>query len=70
MQPALLPAIVVSLLFLYYPLVFIVQMSFTLANTFLSPAGPTATLENYGAMLSRYLPNLGVTPRMEGAASR
>jgi len=65
----LLPAIVVSLLFLYYPLVFIVQMSFTLANTFLSPAGPTATLENYGAMLSRYLPNLGVTIQLAGLAT-
>ena len=53
--------IVVSLLFLYYPLVFIVQMSFTLGSSYLSQRGPDYSTANYGAMLSRYLPNVFVT---------
>src|SRR5436309_15590523 len=43
----LTPAILLALLFLYYPLAFIVQMSFSLANTYLSPAGPVFTIANY-----------------------
>jgi putative spermidine/putrescine transport system permease protein len=57
----LLPAILLALLFLYYPLVFIVQMSFTEGSSFLSPSGPIATLANYALIGSRYLPNLLVT---------
>ena len=65
----LVPAAVVAALFLYYPLAFIVQMSFTLANSYLSPAGPTTTVANYEAMVSRYLPNLAVTIRLAGLAT-
>ncbi|HEX5825732.1 MAG TPA: ABC transporter permease subunit [Candidatus Limnocylindrales bacterium] len=57
----LLPAILLALLFLYYPLVFIVQMSFTEGSSFLSPTGPITTLANYALVGSRYLPNLLVT---------
>jgi ABC-type spermidine/putrescine transport system permease subunit I len=55
------PAVLLVVLFLYYPLVFIVQMSFTDADSYLSPAGPVYTLENYAAMFGRYLPNVLVT---------
>jgi ABC-type spermidine/putrescine transport system permease subunit I len=65
----LAPAALVVLLFLYYPLVFIFQMSFTLGNSFLSPAGPTATLQNYAALFSRYLPNVMVTLQLAGLAT-
>ncbi len=57
----LAPAILLALLFLYYPLVFIVQMSFTEGSSFLSPRGAITTLANYSAVVSRYLPNLLVT---------
>jgi ABC-type spermidine/putrescine transport system permease subunit I len=57
----LLPAILLALLFLYYPLVFIVQMSFTDGSSYLSPSGPVETLANYALIGSRYLPNLLVT---------
>jgi len=60
----MLPAILLTLLFLYYPLVFIVRMSFTLADSFLSPAGPAFTLDNYQAMTGRYLPNVWVTIKL------
>ena len=65
----LLPAIVLAALFLYYPLAFIVQMSFSLANTFLSPAGPTFTVANYQAMFNRYLPNVAVTLQLASLAT-
>jgi len=55
------PAVVLTLLFLYYPLLFIVRMSFTLGDSFLSPEGPTFTLDNFAAMAGRYLPNTLVT---------
>jgi ABC-type spermidine/putrescine transport system permease subunit I len=57
----LTPAIVLAVLFLYFPLAFIVQMSFTLANSYLSPGGPVYTLENYAELFGRYLPNVAVT---------
>lgn len=57
----LAPAILLAILFLYYPLVFIVRMSFTEGSSFLSPGGPITTLANYGAVLGRYLPNALVT---------
>jgi ABC-type spermidine/putrescine transport system permease subunit I len=64
----LLPALLLTLLFLYYPLVFIVRMSFTLADSFLSPDGATFTLANYQAMAGRYLPNVLVTLQLAGLA--
>src|SRR5258705_6654410 len=57
----LAPAILLALLFLYYPLVFILQMSFTEGSSFLSPGGPISTTENYLTILNRYLPNVFVT---------
>jgi ABC-type spermidine/putrescine transport system permease subunit I len=65
----LAPAILLAALFLYYPLVFIVQMSFSLANSYLSPAGPTFTVSNYQAMVSRYLPNILVTLQLASLAT-
>jgi putative spermidine/putrescine transport system permease protein len=57
----LIPAAALALLFLYYPLVFILQMSFTEGSSYLSPAGPVQTVDNYGLIVERYLPNLFVT---------
>ena len=63
----LLPASLLTLLFLYYPLVFIVRMSFTLADSFLSPGGPIfAGFRNYADMGGRYLPNTLVTIKLAG----
>src|SRR5215813_3719258 len=64
-----LPAILLTILFLYYPLVFIFRMSFTLADSFLSPSGPVFTLDNYRAMLDRYLPNVLVTIKLAGLST-
>ena len=65
----LVPAILLSVLFLYYPLVFIVQMSFSEGSTFLSPSGPINTLENYAAIVNRYLPNVLVTLQLATLAT-
>jgi ABC-type spermidine/putrescine transport system permease subunit I len=65
----LMPAVVLAVLFLYYPLVFIVQMSFSQGNSYLSPAGPTFTLVNYQAMVGRYLPNVLVTIQLAALAT-
>ena len=64
----LLPATLVIALFLFYPLWFIVQLSFTEGNSFLSPAGPVSTLDNYLAMFARYLPNLLITIQLAALA--
>jgi ABC-type spermidine/putrescine transport system permease subunit I len=63
------PAIGITLLFLYYPLVFIVRMSFTLADSFLRPTGAVTTFNNYAAMVDRYLPNLLVTLQLASLAT-
>lgn len=55
------PAILLVLLFLYYPMAFIVQMSLTAGSSYLSPKGPDYTTANYAAMFGRYLPNVLVT---------
>ena len=65
----LVPAILLSVLFLYYPLVFIVQMSFSEGSTFLSPTGPINTLENYAAIVNRYPPNVLVTLQLATLAT-
>jgi ABC-type spermidine/putrescine transport system permease subunit I len=62
----LIPTILLSVMFLYYPLVFIVRMSFTLGDSFLSTAGPIYTFENYVNMFGRYLPNVLVTLKLAG----
>jgi putative spermidine/putrescine transport system permease protein len=62
------PAILLVGLFLFAPLVFIVQMSFTEGRSYLSPAGPTYTIQNYIAMASRYLPNVLITIQLAGLA--
>jgi ABC-type spermidine/putrescine transport system permease subunit I len=55
------PAVLLVVLFLYYPVGFIVQMSFTAGSSYLSASGPRYTGDNYVAMVSRYLPNVLVT---------
>jgi ABC-type spermidine/putrescine transport system permease subunit I len=62
------PAILLAGLFLYYPLVFIVQMSFTVASSFLSTGGAIYTLDNYRTMVERYIPNVLVTLQLAGLA--
>jgi putative spermidine/putrescine transport system permease protein len=57
----ILPALLLVILFLYYPLTFIVQISFTAGNSFLSPKGPDYSVANYSAMFGRFLPNVLVT---------
>ena len=57
----LFPAAVLALGFLYFPLLFILQMSFTEGSSFLSQTGPVQTLDNYSLIVERYLPNLFVT---------
>jgi ABC-type spermidine/putrescine transport system permease subunit I len=57
----LAPATIVVLLFLYYPLGFIVSMSFSVRDSFLSAGGSVFTFDNYAAMVGRYLPNVLVT---------
>ena len=57
----LTPAAVLVVLFLYYPLVFILQMSFTEGSSYLAPSGAVLTTQNYVTMFQRYLPNLFVT---------
>ncbi len=65
----ILPAILLTILFLYYPLVFIFRMSFTVADSFLSPSGPVFTVDNYKAMTDRYLPNVLVTIKLAGLST-
>ena len=55
------PAAVLVVLFLYFPMAFIVQMSFTVGSSYLSPAGPEYSIANYQAVMDRYLPNVLVT---------
>jgi ABC-type spermidine/putrescine transport system permease subunit I len=71
LRPALLllPSILITLLFLFYPLAFIVLMSFTEKDSFLSAAGLTYTLQNYMDMVGRYAPNVGVTIQLAGLAT-
>src|SRR4051812_37982453 len=64
----LAPATLLAALFLYSPLAFIVHMSFTAANSFLTPSGPIYTFDNYVLMVQRYLPNLFVTIQLAGLA--
>ena len=64
----LTPAAVLAGLLLYVPLVFIVHMSFTAGSSFLASTGPVYTLENYAAMVSRYLPNLFITVQLAALA--
>jgi ABC-type spermidine/putrescine transport system permease subunit I len=65
----LVPAILIAVLFLYYPLVFIIQMSFTVGGSFLSAAGPVVTLDNYRVMVERYLPNVWITIQLATLAT-
>jgi ABC-type spermidine/putrescine transport system permease subunit I len=65
----LAPAILLALMFLYYPLVFILQMSFTEGSSFLSRGGPVTTLQNYVTIASRYLPNVFVTLQLASLAT-
>jgi len=63
------PAMLLVVAFLYYPVTFIVQMSFTLGSSYLSPQGPEYSTANYDAMFSRYLPNVLVTLQLAGLST-
>jgi ABC-type spermidine/putrescine transport system permease subunit I len=65
----LLPSVLVVLLFLFYPLAFIVLMSFTLKESFLAQSGPVYTWQNYIDLLNRYAPNVWVTVKLAGLAA-
>ena len=65
----LMPAVVVVVLFLFYPLGFIVMMSFTVKDSFLSSHGVLYTVENYLFLLGRYAPNVWVTLKLAGLAT-
>jgi len=58
------PALLLTALFLLFPLVFILQMSFTTGRSFLSADGATFTTQNFAAMATRYLPNVLVTVQL------
>ena len=58
------PAVLLTFLFLLFPLVFILQMSFTTGRSFLSAEGATFTPQNFVAMASRYLSNVLVTVQL------
>jgi len=58
------PALLLTALFLLFPLVFILQMSFTTGRSFLSAEGATFTTQNFAAMATRYLPNVLVTVQL------
>jgi ABC-type spermidine/putrescine transport system permease subunit I len=58
------PALLLTALFLLFPLVFILQMSFTTGRSFLSADGATFTTQNFAAMVTRYLPNVLVTVQL------
>src|SRR3954451_8237295 len=63
------PAAVLVALFLYFPMAFIVQMSFTEGSSYLSPGGPVYSGGNYQLVLSRYLPNVLVTLQLAALAT-
>lgn len=58
------PALLLTILFLLFPLVFILQMSFTTGRSFLSAEGASFTTQNFAAMATRYLPNVLVTVQL------
>lgn len=58
------PAVLLTFLFLLFPLVFILQMSFTTGKSFLSADGAVFTTANFVAMAGRYLPNVLVTVQL------
>jgi ABC-type spermidine/putrescine transport system permease subunit I len=62
------PAVLVASAFLYYPLVFIIRMSFSVRDSFLSSGGAVFTFDNYAAMAGRYLPNVAVTIELASLA--
>ena len=60
----LVPAALLAAGFLYYPLLFIIQMSFTEGSSYLSQSGPVQTIDNYRLIFERYVPNLFVTVQL------
>jgi putative spermidine/putrescine transport system permease protein len=63
------PAALLVVAFLYYPLTFIVQMSFTAGSSFLSPKGAQYSVANYAAMFGRFWPNVLVTLELAGLST-
>lgn len=65
----LLPSVLMTLLFLFYPLAFIVLMSFTNKDSFFSITGSVYTWQNYAELLGRYAPNVWITIKLAGLAT-
>lgn len=65
----LLPAALVVSFFLFYPLAFIIMLSFTTGDSFLSTQGAIYTAENYFNLAGRYAPNVWVTIKLAGLAT-
>lgn len=65
----LVPSVIVVSMFLFYPLFFIVTLSFTVKDSYLSSAGAIYTTENYLNLLGRYAPNVWVTLKLAGLAT-
>jgi ABC-type spermidine/putrescine transport system permease subunit I len=65
----LVPAVVIVSMFLFYPLAFIVTLSFSVKDSYLSSAGAIYTSENYLNLLGRYAPNVWVTVKLAGLAT-
>jgi putative spermidine/putrescine transport system permease protein len=63
------PAAILVALFLYFPMAFIVQMSFSEGSSYLSATGPVYSSENYQLVLSRYLPNVLITLELAALAT-
>jgi ABC-type spermidine/putrescine transport system permease subunit I len=65
----LAPAVIIVVMFLFYPLAFIVTLSFTVKDSFLSPTGASYDSGNYLNLLGRYAPNVWVTVKLAGLAT-
>ena len=65
----LVPAVVIVSMFLFYPLAFIVMLSFTVKDSYLSSAGAVYTSDNYLNLLGRYAPNVWVTLKLASLAT-
>ena len=65
----LAPAVVIVSMFLFYPLAFIITLSFTVKDSYLSAVGASYTSDNYLNLLGRYAPNVWVTVKLAGLAT-
>ncbi len=61
------PALIITALFLFLPIFFVLLLSFTLKDSFF--AQPIFTLANYGDILGRYFANLATTIQLAAEAA-